>query len=46
MLELLDSLHRKILKSRLAEDVTQQEIEALILAKYLATAAIVAESEE
>ena len=44
MFELLDSLHQKILKSRFAEEVTEQEIEALIEAKYRATAVTVAEN--
>ena len=33
MYELLDSLHAKILKSVLAEEVTEEEIEALVKAK-------------
>ena len=35
MYELLDSLHKKILQSTFAEEVTESEIQALIMAKEL-----------
>lgn len=35
MYELLDSLHKKILQSNLAEEITESEIEALVIAKEL-----------